>query len=164
MEAGVPRVVGEAKDEMSQSNPKKFFSQTENEAIIAAIRLAESGTSGEIRVHLVSKLSGDGLEEGAKIFEKLGMTATRERNGILFVLGVHDHKLVLLGDLGIHQRVPANFWAEVKESVLAKFREGFFVEGLQRGITLCGERLKEYFPVQGPNQNELRDEISHSSD
>jgi uncharacterized membrane protein len=40
------------------------------------------------------------------------------------------------------------------------FKDGKFAEGLSLGIEMAGKKLKEYFPYQTEDINELPDEIS----
>src|SRR5215471_18200932 len=115
---------------MRSLKPKHFFSADEEEKIVQAIRRAEGISSGEIRVHVVKSVSGELLPTGRKIFERLGMTRTMERNGVLFLMELNGQRFAVLGDKGIHEKVPENFWEGVKEVVLGHFRSGRFVEGL----------------------------------
>ena len=62
--------------------------------MVDAIRKAEAGTSGEIRVYLERKHKGDALSRAAKVFHKIGMTKTRHRNGVLIYLAL-DRKSVV---------------------------------------------------------------------
>lgn len=142
--------------------PRFFFSKEEKSQIEKAIQKAEQNTSGEIRLHLLRSFpqASDPIEEGKKIFESLGMTATQERNGILFLLELTHQHFVILGDKGIHEKVEANFWDEIRDLVISNFKEKKFAEGLSQGIELCGEKLKVYFPRQEDDVNELSDEIS----
>lgn len=78
-----------------------------------AIAVAEKRTSGEIRVHIEDHIEEDVLDHAAFIFEELGMHRTRDRNGVLIYLCVADRKLAVIGDEGINQRVPENFWNDV---------------------------------------------------
>jgi len=88
------------------------------------------------------------------------MQKTELRNGVLFYLAVADRKFAILGDAGINQKVPANFWDEIKNDVIAHFKEGDFVGGLSQGIIKAGEQLKAHFPYQEDDVNELDNEIS----
>jgi uncharacterized membrane protein len=88
------------------------------------------------------------------------MHKTDLRNGVLFFLAVKDRKFAILGDAGINAAVPDNFWDEVKETVLAEFKQERFAEGLEKGILMAGEKLKEFFPYQSDDVNELPDDIS----
>jgi len=100
------------------------------------------------------------LDQAAYIFEKLAMHKTELRNGVLFYLALEDHKFAILGDAGINQKVEEDFWECTKEVVIEKLKEGLFAEGLAEGIIRAGERLKEHFPYQSDDVNELSDEIS----
>ncbi len=139
---------------------ENFFSTEEKKQITDAIGKAELNTSGEIRLHMEGHCKIDVLDRAAYIFEKLGMQETAQRNGVLFYLAVHDRKFAILGDAGINQVVPANFWDQIKETMLAFFKEGKFTEGLSKGILMAGEQLKANFPYQSDDVNELSDEIS----
>jgi len=138
----------------------KYFTEENKLQITNAIRVAETNTSGEIRVHIENNCKGDVLDRAAYIFEKLEMQKTELRNGVLFYLAVKDHKFAILGDGGINAKVEDNFWETTKEVVIAKLKEGLYAEGLANGIIKAGEKLKEHFPYQADDVNELSDEIS----
>jgi len=139
---------------------KDFITEADKKSIVDAIKEAELNTSGEIRVHIESSCKGDVLDRAAYLFKKLQMHKTEQRNGVLFYLAYKDHKFAILGDGGINQKVPDNFWDRIKEKMAEKFREGKFAEGLAEGIKESGEQLKTHFPYQSDDVNELSDEIS----
>ena len=66
------------------SSARDFLSKEQQEAILHAIELAEHQTSGEIRVHIESTCKSDPYERAQKVFLKLKMNKTAQRNGILF--------------------------------------------------------------------------------
>jgi len=139
---------------------KDFITEADKKSIVDAIKEAELNTSGEIRVHIESSCKGDVLDRAAYLFKKLQMHKTEQRNGVLFYLAYKDHKFAILGDGGINQKVPDNFWNRIKEKMTEKFSEGKFAEGLAEGIKESGEQLKTHFPYQSNDVNELSDEIS----
>lgn len=139
---------------------QKYFTEENKLQITNAIRVAETNTSGEIRVHIESRCKGDVLDQAAYVFEKLEIHKTELRNGVLFYLAVDDHKFAILGDAGINQKVPEDFWESIKEEMLVKFKEGLYSDGLAEGIVKAGEQLKEHFSYQKDDVNELSDEIS----
>lgn len=143
-------------------NASTFFSKEQQAQILASVKEAEKATSGEIRVHIESSLKGDVLDRAAWLFKKLGMDKTAERNGVLFYLAVKDKKFAIIGDAGIHAKVPDGFWDEISELLKNNFREGRFTEGLSEGIIMAGNQLKKYFPCCEDDVNELPDEISFS--
>lgn len=140
-----------------------FFTDEEKKKIADAIRTAELDTSGEIRVHVEGHCKEDVLDCAAYWFGKLGMDKTELRNGVLFYLAVEDHKFAILGDAGINSKVPGDFWEIIKDHMRAKFKEGFFADGLAEGILMAGEQLKMHFPYQKNDQNELSDDLSFGS-
>jgi uncharacterized membrane protein len=90
------------------------------------------------------------------------MHKTDLRNGVLFYVGVQDHSFVILGDQGIDKVVADDFWESTKDLVIASFSKGDFAEGLVSGIREAGIQLKNYFPYESDDENELSDEISKS--
>lgn len=139
-----------------------FLSKEDEAAIVEAIQRAENKTSGEIRVHIEAHTDEDHYEHAKKVFAELNMHQTEQRNGVLFYLAVNDHKFVILGDEGINKLVPHDFWDETKNMMQAQFRKGNFREGLVEGILKAGKELKEHFPYQDDDTNELSNEISKS--
>ncbi len=144
---------------MSQS-AKDFFSGEQRDDIKQAIMNAELDTSGEIRVHIDSKCKGEVMDRAYEVFKKLKMHDTGLRNGVLFYLAVKNRKFAIIGDKGINEIVPEDFWEELKSDMLDAFREENFTDGLIDGITRTGTHLKQHFPYQTDDVNELPDEIS----
>lgn len=147
---------------MREETPEHFLTKEEEKQVVAAIKAAENRTSGEIRVHLEAHTDEPNLEHAKKIFDEAGMTKTELRNGVLFYLAVQDHQFSILGDKGIDEKVPKGFWDDIRDHMQSHFKQGNFAEGLVEGITMAGKALKEYFPVQHDDINELPDEISKS--
>jgi uncharacterized membrane protein len=137
-----------------------FFTKEQKAQILDAIKEAEKETSGEIRVHIETRLSGDVLDRASWIFQRIGMQRTEERNGVLFYLALKNRKFAVIGDSGINAKVSEGFWDKIKEIMEADFREKRFAEGLSRGILMAGNQLKEHFPHLDTDVNELSDEIS----
>ena len=141
-----------------------FFSKEEGEQIIANIRVAEQNTSGEIRVHIEAKCKGDVLVAAKETFKKLKMHQTAQRNGVLFFIAPERKEFAILGDDGINQVVPANFWQDIRDVLQANFKTGEFVKGISEGVALVGEKLKVHFPYyHGEDINELPDDISYGN-
>lgn len=137
-----------------------FFSLQQKGEIMDAIAEAEKNTSGEIRVHLENYCFGNTLKRATKVFKKLGMANTAQHNGVLFYLAVKSKKLAIVGDSAIHEHVKQQFWDELRSGMLDMFAEDHFKEGLVSGILSAGQKLKEHFPYQSDDVNELPDEIS----
>jgi len=144
-------------------NARDFFSDEEKTRIVESIRIAESETSGEIRVHLSTNSCRSGiLESAAHWFQKLKMHKTELRNGVLFFISIKDRQFAIIGDAGINSCVPEDFWEDIKNRIFIQFKEGRFTDGLCDGILMTGEHLKMYFPRQKDDINELSDDLSFS--
>ena len=146
---------------MRISYPMFFFSKKEKEQILAAVREAEKNTSGEIRVHLEYKTRGPVYGHAQKVFQRIGMTKTAQRNGVLIYLATHDKKFAVLGDVDINEKVPEGFWHDVVGILEAHFKQNKFAEGISEAALRIGEKLKAYFPYQANDKNELPDGISY---
>ena len=140
--------------------PDKFLTADQQATVVDAVRLAEKGTSGEIRIHIDGDCPSTALERAEEVFEKLGMHRTKLRNGVLIYLACNTRVFSIIGDKGINDVVPEHFWEDVIDMMGAEFRAGRFTEGLSQGVLMVGEKLKAYFPYQKDDVNEQPDEIS----
>lgn len=137
------------------------FTETDQEQIRKAIEEAEKNTSGEIRVCTEKRCPAENaIERATAYFLKIGMDKTALRNGVLIYIATEDHKFAVIGDAGINEVVPANFWDTIREAMRSRFKEGQLTEGLITGIRMAGEKLEAFFPRRDDDRNELPDEIS----
>jgi len=141
-----------------------FFSADDRKRIELAIREAELNTSGEIRVHVETSFSGELLDRAATVFARLGMHKTALRNGVLFYIAINKRQFAVIGDAGINQVVPENFWDEIKSVIENCFKNSQFAEGLAKGIIMAGEQLKKNYPHRLNDQDELPNDISIGED
>ena len=115
---------------------KPFFSVTEQEQIVAAIKIAEQQTSGEIRVYAA------------------------HRNGVLIYMAWKDKEIALFGDEGIYIAAGKIFWENEMQQILAKFSHHEAKDGIINCIHHIGQILKENFPFEKTSdKNELPDNI-----
>jgi len=137
-----------------------FFTHEEEERIIQAIREAEAQTSGEIRVHLQSKLKGDVLKAARFTFFRLGMERTADRNGVLFFIAPNQQQFAIIGDEGVNKVVPEGFWEDARNLATGYFKKKEFAEGVCATIRLIGQKLQAHFPHRKTDANELPDKLS----
>ena len=137
-----------------------FFSEEDQQKIVAAIGRAEKETSGEIRVHVESRCGGDALKRAVQVFKSLKMHKTELQNGTLIYLAMKDRKFAILGDRGINEKVPDDFWDDVKERMSVHFKKNDFAAGITTAVEMIGEKLKAFFPYRADDINELSDDIS----
>lgn len=137
-----------------------FFSRLDSERIVAAIAEAERRSSGEIRVHVTRRKPEDLEARARRRFERLGMTRTAERTGVLFYIAPKLRRFQILGDSGIHEKCGPDFWRETAAEMEAFFRRGEFTEGIVRGVEKVGQILERYFPRSTSDRNELPDQVT----
>ncbi len=125
-----------------------------------AVRAAEKRTSGEIRVHLDVAIMEDVLDHAAFVFDDLGMARTKDRNGVLIYVSVPGRKVAVIGDVAIHAKLGDDYWHGVLDLILEDFKQDRFCEGLCTGVERLGEQLREHFPFQREDVNELSDDVS----
>jgi len=143
------------------SKVEDFLSAKEEEEVVAAIRMAEKATSGEIRVH-IEKSHGevDIFERAIEVFHLLKMDNTKQENGVLIYVAIENRDFVIYGDKGINEVVPNDFWESTKDAIVAQFKAGNYKQGLIDGILKAGEQLNKHFPWSEDNTNELSNTIS----
>jgi uncharacterized membrane protein len=134
----------------------------DKDRIKQAIQKAERLTSGEIRVSVSPLFWGDVRKAAEKAFERLGMTATKHRNAVLFFVVPARRKFVVLGDSGIHEKVGPEFWKHIVRTVSEKFQQGDFTGGLVAGVEAVGVDLAKHFPSRAVSDtNELPDDVDY---
>jgi uncharacterized membrane protein len=139
---------------------RDFLSRIEHNRIVCAIKEAEAKTSGQIRVYVQrGEFAGDPVIEAQEQFQKLGMQATKARNGVLIFVLPRARKFAVLGDEGVHQKCGDKFWQQLVERMRAHFQNENFTEALVEAIEEAGKLLVGHFPKISAPRNELPDEI-----
>ena len=139
---------------------RAFVGEADLDAVARAIADEEARTSAEIRVHLDHRCPGEPMARAVMVFERLGMHRTAARHGVLIYVSVEDHKLAVLGDQGIHERVGQAYWERLVEAVLAHFRAERPRDGLLHAVGEVGAVLSRHFPRRPGDVNELSDQVS----
>jgi uncharacterized membrane protein len=132
--------------------------QVRHSPIVAAITEAESGTTGEIRVHLSRHwMEPDAFARASHLFAKFGMQATQHRNGVLLYVNLRRRKLAVVGDQAIHTHVGQPFWELLIQRLQKDLRATHYENAISNTVRQIGEELTRHFPA-GPGghaNNEL---------
>ena len=142
------------------SKVEDFLTATQEQALIETIKVSEKNTSGEIRVHIEKSTEKSPMDRALEVFYLLEMNKTELRNGILIYVAVESKKIAIIGDEGINNLVPKDFWNEELALLITYFKDANFTKGLELAIIEIGKKLKQFFPYQKNDTNELSDEIS----
>jgi uncharacterized membrane protein len=138
---------------------RQLLNEDDFDAIDAAIKAFENQTSGELVVSFQMVCRGDAYKEGRRVFNRLKLYKTRERNAVLVVIFLNSYKFAVLGDKGIDEKVPTGFWDDTVSTMAEHFKEGRYHEGLVEGIQLLGGQLAEHFPYRQDDVDELSDDV-----
>jgi uncharacterized membrane protein len=137
----------------------EFFWNLDDSRIVEAIGQAERQTSGEIRVYVSDSEVDDPVRAAEIQFEKMGMTATKDRNGVLIYIAPRSHKFAIVGDTGVHARCGQSFWENVATEMRKYLMLDRTTDALVFGIRMAGELLQEHFPRAADDINELPDAV-----
>jgi uncharacterized membrane protein len=138
----------------------RWLSDDDLAAVTAAIAAAERATSAEVRVHLDLRCPVDPMARAVAVFEQLRMHNTRDRNAVLVYVALDDHRLAVVGDQGIHERVGQLYWERLVAALRTHFVQGRPRQGLIAVLDDLGRQLAQHFPRRPDDVNELTDELS----
>ncbi len=140
-----------------------FLSPSEEARIVERIGALERASTGEVRVHLASKITRKGIMvDAAAALVGLGMTKTEAHNGVLLYIAVNHHQFAIIGDEGIHGKVGQEGWNHAARALEEHFRAGRFADGILAALDEVGAVLVREFPaVAGAtNVDELSNDLS----
>ena len=106
-----------------------------------------------------ARLEGQVVEQALVSFYVKGLHQTREATGVLFFISLFEHKVRVLADKGIYEKISPETLQEYADDVAHGVKSGNAAEALCREIGRVGEILSRHFPVQAGDTNELADEV-----
>ncbi|SKA76931.1 putative membrane protein [Paucidesulfovibrio gracilis DSM 16080] len=103
---------------------------------------------GQVLNHAVSQAA-------INAFHVHGLHRTRDMTGILIYISVFEHKVHVLADKGINDRVPPQTWNEIVGIITDGIRRGEQGKAIAKAVTRCGELLSVNFPIRADDTDEL---------
>jgi uncharacterized membrane protein len=145
---------------------RRRFGEDDRAAIEQAIRESEKSHRGELRVAVEASLGAAALMAGETadqraldVFAELGIWDTEDNSGILIYVLLADHHVAIVADRGYRDRVSHAQWQAVCRAMEEAFRRGEFRAGAIEGVRRAAALAAAHFPLDGPNPNELSDEV-----
>ena len=142
----------------------RCFSRSALNKIEAAIKASEAEHVGEIRFAVEGGLDGAPLFQGQsareraiELFSQLRVWDTQHNTGVLIYLLLADRAVEIVADRGIHAKVDAQAWSKVCRQMEAAFRQSNFEGGVVSGVLAVTRHLKQHFPSDSHDRNELPD-------
>ena len=142
-----------------QNAMKIELTENELELLSEAIRAQEARTCAEIRVCISRRFVWRPERYAWRLFDRMGMRNTRERNGALIVMMPRVRKVVILGDSGIDALVPPGYWEAAVALMIRHLKDGGLLIALQEGLHVLGDTLSAHWPRKSDDAQELTDEI-----
>ncbi len=94
-----------------------------------------------------------------RAFYEKGLDRTRQKTGVLFFLSLLEHRVWVLADKGINEKIDQKTLNAFAQNVSRGIREGHACDALCRAIRDAGNILAEHFPIAPHDTNELPDKV-----
>lgn len=135
-----------------------------------ALSVLVAGTVGALLARYVYPLQrllvgSDRLDEtvhrrAMQAFVEEEVFDTQDRTGILLFVSLREHRIEVLGDAGINQRVEPDDWAEVVARIRRGIQNDNLTEGLVEAVEMCGRLLeRKGVEIRPDDENELTDTV-----
>jgi putative membrane protein len=92
-------------------------------------------------------------------FTEHGLHYTRNHTGILILVSLLEHRVEVLADRGINEKVPPGTWNEIVGILTAGLKSGRACEAFCKAVERCGEILATHFPRQADDRDELPNKL-----
>lgn len=132
------------------------------ERIDAAVSESERQHRGELRFVIEGDLDLPDLARGLtareraeQVFAQMRVWDTEENSGVLIYVQLIDHCIEIVADRGISAQVDQAEWNSICERMQSAFYGGQYQEGALEAIAAITALLKEHFPADDANPDEL---------
>jgi len=98
-------------------------------------------------------------EAAVTAFYQNGLFRTRDETGVLLYISVFEHKVWVLADRGINDKVPKDAWTEMVDVITGGIHEKRQAEAICTAVESMGAMLARHFPVKPDDTNELKNLI-----
>lgn len=135
------------------------------DAVMQGVADGERRHRGELRVAIESRLPTMAVAQGltardraAMLFAHLRVWDTDDNCGVLLYVLLAEHRIEIVADRGIVNRVAQDEWDAIAAHMREAFAAGRFRDGLLTGVEEAGGLLATHFPGDGtPRENQLPD-------
>ncbi len=100
------------------------------------------------------------VHDRAVAFFKVGAERrTLGRTGVLIYLSVRERRAEIVADCAIASKVSAAVWGEAMATMISHVKDGHVADGMVAAVEQVGAVLREHFPLEGMDRNELPDRL-----
>ena len=112
------------------------------------------------RLFLSAREINEEVEEAATTnFFKEGLHKTKDETGILIFISVFEQKVWILADQGINDNDNEGTWDEIVKTIVDGIKLKQQGRAISEAVKKVGHILKEHFPVQADDTDELKNLI-----
>ena len=94
-------------------------------------------------------------DRALRAFYENSLHRTRDETGILIMISLAEHRVQVLADRGIDEKVEPETWDRVVQMILLGIRSGGGCDAFCEAIERCGRILTEHFPIKPDDTDEL---------
>ena len=98
-------------------------------------------------------------QRALQAFFENNLHATKDRTGILIMVSALEHRVEILADKGINDKVETETWNKILVPFIDQIKNDRLIDGLVETIIECGKVLTEYFPIKDNDRNELSNKV-----
>ncbi|MFC1580316.1 TPM domain-containing protein [Thermodesulfobacteriota bacterium] len=98
-------------------------------------------------------------EAAITAFYREGLNKTRDETGILIFISVFEHKVCVLADKGINNKVHEGQWDEIVAMIIDGIKKKRQADAICEAIEKVALLLREHFPIRPDDRDELENLI-----
>jgi putative membrane protein len=99
------------------------------------------------------------MQRAVRAFYEKGLYKTRQNTGVLFFLSLLEHKVWILADKGICEKIDQDTLNRFAQTVSHGIKEGRACDALCDAMKEAGELLARHFPITAGDTDELSDKV-----
>ncbi|HEV8341479.1 MAG TPA: TPM domain-containing protein [Candidatus Binatia bacterium] len=99
------------------------------------------------------------LARSLAAFTAHGLHYTKAHTGILILVSLLEHRVEVLADKGINEKVLQGVWDEIVNILTSGLKSGKACDAFCQAIERCGEILAMHFPRSPDDHDELADKL-----
>ena len=106
-----------------------------------------------------SRMEARVAEKALRAFYEKQLHTTRDNTGVLFFISLLEHKVWILADTGIYEKISQETLLDYAKKIAAGVKQGQACDALCREIEAVGIVLARHFPVRADDTDELSNQV-----
>jgi uncharacterized membrane protein len=148
----------------SAAKGRRLFPEDALARLGQAITAGELRHRGEVRLIVENALPSDLIwadvsnrQRALALFAEYAVWDTADRCGVLIYVNLADHKVDIVVDRAIGQKIDPGTWQAICAAMTQGFTRGQFEQSTLAAIERVNTLLADHFPATGPRNNDLPD-------